>query len=82
MALIYPSNVQPFANRWANRADYRAAYAADQPDDRWVVAANGDEVPFLRQNRWCIRVWNPRTVTHGILDIGTDIVTDETNPWD
>ena len=67
----------------AGQAEYVAAWERDAdglPQDRWVPAGCGSEEPHLRQGRWVLYVFNPRTSEHGHLDMATDVVT--VDGWD
>lgn len=59
-----------------NVVEYTRAIEASA--DTWVVAGGGMETPFVaRDGRTYLYVFNPATSEHGMLDMATDIVTDD-----
>ena len=47
----------------------------DLPQDQWVPACGGTEVPFdTRTGRRLQYLWNPATGAHAYIDCRTDII--------
>lgn len=45
--------------------------------DVWVPANGGTEVPFMKDGRRFLYVYNPATGKHGMLDMSSDTIIDD-----
>ena len=42
--------------------------------DEWRIGAGETEVPYYKNGRWYLRVFNVDTHTHGVYDFATDMI--------